>query len=83
MKVKTLNRAEAASAMGEWIQNLKVDKLDDDYQQIRDVIVEKNKEIRKIYNNDDARNKYNWDLALGLFLYSYLNGSDWFTERLA
>ena len=42
MKVKTLNRAEAASSMGEWMQNLKIDKLDKEYQKIRDVIVEKN-----------------------------------------
>lgn len=83
MKVKTLNRAEAASSMGEWMQNLKIDKLDKEYQKIRGVIVEKNSKIRKLYNNDDARNKYNWDLELGLFLYSYLNGNDWFTERLA
>lgn len=76
MKVKILNRAEAASSMGEWMQNLKIDKLDKEYQKIRDVIVEKNSKIRKLYNNDDARNKYNWDLELGLFLYSYLNGND-------
>ena len=48
MKVKTLNRAEAASSMGEWMQNLKIDKLDKEYQKIRDVIVVKNNEIRKL-----------------------------------
>ena len=73
MIVKTLNRAEAQSAMKDWILNYpKMPEVEREYLKIREDIQNFNQRVRGGCPQNIAKKDYYIDVHMGILLYSYL-----------
>lgn len=85
MKIKSLNRGEAQTAMNEWLSNYpKLPSVDSDYEALRKTIQDMNQLVRdEAGKYEYGKKDYYIDVHLGILLYDFFKSQQWFTMRTA
>lgn len=83
MKINQLSRANAQSAMQEWLANYPaMPSIDSDYIKVRAFLQKTDKYIRE-ENYDVKMSDYEYDVQFACAMYEYFDKQEWFNMRVA
>lgn len=82
MKIIEYNRDKAREALDKWKRNKTLCSLNPEYESLRKCLLELYLKAKN-ETSSDSRKDYLCDVIVGLGLYIYLKGQNWFTLRIA